>query len=181
MPVRARWWGPGKEVDGEADEFEPDLVGREVVQRGVPQAGVFCAPVRSSQRARARCSCSCSLSARLQHFVANRVVRQPSASVRCTCARGWGRSRRAMTRIPVGHGLFDGRSHRVSSATCAPSRACPSAPTADRRPPTADRQAWRGSAARASMIGWWAVKPAHRRRRCRRSRNPPMWSSALRV
>jgi hypothetical protein len=57
-----------------------------------------------------------------------------------------------MTRIPGGQGLREGRKYRVSSATCAPSRALPSASIAE-------RQAWRGRMAKASRIGAEANMP----------------------
>jgi hypothetical protein len=45
--------GPGEQVRGEGKEFEPDLVGGEVVQRQVAQSGVFQAAGLASLRVNA--------------------------------------------------------------------------------------------------------------------------------
>jgi hypothetical protein len=58
-------------------------------------------------------------------LVAKAVKRWPPVSVNRSCAPGWGRSLRTMTRIPAGQ--FAGSSRPVSSATQAPGRAWPSA------------------------------------------------------
>jgi hypothetical protein len=80
--------------------------------------------IRSSHRARLRCRSSRSASCPRLVLVAKHVTRCPSMSVRRSCAPGWGRSLRAMTRKPGGQP--DRSSRPVSSATQAPSRWVPS-------------------------------------------------------
>ena len=76
--------------------------------------------IRSSHRARRRWRSSRSASCPVRASVAKAVTRCPSMSVNRSCAPGWGRSLRTITRIPAGQ---DDRSSRpVSSATQAPGR-----------------------------------------------------------
>ena len=79
--------------------------------------------MRSSARARRRWRSSRSASRAPVVLVANRVMRQPWWSVMRNWAPGWGRSRRAMIRMPGGQPVKVAGSHRVSSATWAPARA----------------------------------------------------------
>ena len=121
--------------------------------------------MRSSARARWRCRTS--RAGRVQPgprvLVAKQVIRQPSWSVSRSCAPGWGRSRRAMTRIPSGQCCGPNRAgdrvgvvgvgiQAVSSATWAPSRGSPS-------PSSAARHACSGIASIAALTVSWAGNP----------------------
>ena len=68
-------------------------------------------------RQRARCRCRTSRTGSVQPgpwvLVAKQVIRQPLWSVNRSCAPGWGRSRRAMIRIPAGHCWADRAGERV--------------------------------------------------------------------
>jgi hypothetical protein len=81
--------------------------------------------ILSSHLARRLWRSSRSASCPLLASVAKQVNRWPSMSVNRSCAPGWGRSLRAMTRIPVGQ--FARSSRPVISATQAPGRTWPSA------------------------------------------------------
>ena len=109
--------GPGEQFGGQLDQFEPDLVLGERLQRQVGHPGVL----ETADAVLGACPQSV---AHLQVgqppaavLVANTVIRQPSASVMRSWAPGWGRSRRAMIRIPGGQPVKVAGSHRVSSAT----------------------------------------------------------------
>ena len=145
--VAGQQLGPGEQFGGELDELEPDLVLGERLQRQVAQPGVLEAadavfgagaqPVADFQVGESPTA----------GVGGEQVIRQPSWSVMRSWAPGWGRSRRAMIRIPGGQPVKVAGSQRVSSATWAPSRGWPSASSAR-------RQACSGSAASASRTGW---------------------------
>src|SRR6516165_9115069 len=139
MPVEGQGLGPGDQIASQGDDFEPDPVGPVVVERQVTQAGVLEAAdtvLGAGALAVAHFE-DRSVQPVPRVLVAKQVIRQPLWSVSRSWAPGWGRSRRAMTRIPRGHswgpylagervGLTGVGIQAVSSATCAPSRGAPS-------------------------------------------------------
>jgi hypothetical protein len=115
-------------------------------------------------------------------LVAKQVIRQPLWSVNLSWAPGWGRSRRAMTRMSSGQcwgpnragervGMVGAGIQSVRSATCAPSRGMPA-------PSTASTQADSGMVSIAVSTGPWAPNPTEYSRPrsvmwCRNAFEPP--------
>ena len=102
-PVQGEGLRPDQQVGGQHGDLEPDLVLVEAVKGQVGQAGVFqAADAVLGSGALAVPDFQVRRADHPVVLVAKQVIRQPSSSVKRSCAPGWGRSRRAMTRIPAG-------------------------------------------------------------------------------
>ncbi len=115
---------PGEQIRGQRGDGQPDPILRRVVEREVAQPGVLTRSDASSTRAWRRWCSSRSASWRPGPpgavLVRKPVIRIPSWSVMRSCAPGWGRSLRRISRVPAGQA--DRSTSSVSSATQAPSR-----------------------------------------------------------